>query len=277
MSSSANTTMETSGSDSSSSGVGESSSETGDIATGSSDDGATTSTSTETGDAPIEFPTCDGFLGVGPCESGWLEDECNPYTQDCGEGSKCGFNQADFATDTFLLHAICLPQVGNKAIGEACSYEGGFYVGADDCGPDSWCNNVNHDTMIGECVEQCVCGEMCQTPGTSCQGSGYAPYCGYNCNPLLGDAACPDDWACWPEIGSVTANSAGVFTCKPRYYALPSAPEPACPVGWLVLDGFPCEQLCDPADPVCGEGLECQPLESAGLTCPAVLGACRAP
>jgi hypothetical protein len=36
-------------------------------------------------------------------------------------------------------------------------------------------------------------------------------------------------------------------------------------------------ELCDPADPVCGEDLECQALEPAGLTCPAVLGACRAP
>ncbi|HWB75490.1 MAG TPA: hypothetical protein VG755_11060, partial [Nannocystaceae bacterium] len=167
------------------------SSSTSDASTSSStgvDPSSTDEGSSSTGDEPVMLPSCPPLLLPPPsCQSDWGED-CNPLEQDCPAGQKCGFNEGDLVS-WWNLEATCLNVGGAQAVGEPCSYSGGYYIGDDDCVADAWCNNVDADTLIGECVEFCLCASPCDTPGTFCQQSGFPPYCGYMCNPLLGDDA----------------------------------------------------------------------------------------
>lgn len=220
--------------------------------------------------------TCPAPGGVQGCITPVATAACNPYTQDCAEGSKCAFNDGDLV-DWFFLEETCLPIVGDGAAGEPCSYADGFYLGPDDCGPDAWCNNVDYATMIGECVARCSCDSACEAPGSICQHSGYAPYCGYLCDPLLADAACPEGWYCRPEIGSQTADSAGAFTCKPQYDIPTRVGEPSwCPAGWTRMGSPECVQLCSPdGEFSCDDGFVCNQLEDSPLGfCPIEIGRC---
>jgi hypothetical protein len=218
-------------------------------------------------------PTCPGDFGPWGCESPDHGDACNAYTQDCPGGSKCGFNEGEMY-EWFNLEETCLPIVGAQTVGQPCSYADGFYEGADDCDANSWCNNVDYDTMIGECVEFCRCDEFCGTEGSWCQQTGYAPYCGYLCNPLLDDDACPAGWHCLPEAGSQTPWSTGFFTCKPQY-ATPSEGGNLCPNGFTVLDEGGCVELCSPdGEFPCDDGGPCTELEPVN-TCPASVGYCE--
>jgi len=262
-------------------GEPEGSTSTSTGASTSTSDGETSDDSGSSSDtgASLWEPTCPppgGAAGVAACFN-WWGDACDPLVQDCAAGQKCGFNESD-AFEWWSLAAACMPVVGSQTVGEPCSYAGGFYVGADDCDAGSWCNNVDYATMIGECVELCTCGEACATEGSFCQQSGLPPYCGYTCNPLLGDDACKEGWHCQPEIGSVTEWAIGPFTCKPDY-SIPGEVGPGgwCPNGFTGLaPAWDCVQLCstDGAVP-CPAGFQCNDLPEVGVAyCPALLGRC---
>lgn len=271
--SSGDTTSATTGAESGGSDVGT----TGPVGTAGTGDasgssgGGEGSSGTET-DGPSSGwePTCPGDFGPWGCESPDHGDACNAYVQDCPGGSKCGFNEGDLL-EWFNLEETCLPIIGAQTVGQPCSYSDGFYEGADDCDANSWCNNVDVDTMIGECVEFCRCGEFCGTEGSWCQQTGYAPYCGYLCNPLLDDDACPAGWYCQPEIGSQTEYSTGFYTCKPQYAVSPTTTP--CPNGTSSF-GDGCVELCSPdgAFP-CDDGGPCTELEPVS-TCPSPVGRC---
>lgn len=277
-------TPTTSGESTTSTGPTDTSGTTTTTTDGSSEASSGTSTESTTSDGSDSsttggvdgewMTTCAHPFGGPVCMNPNTAAACNPYTQDCPDGSKCAFNDGDLL-EWFSLEETCLPLVGDKAVGEPCSYADGFYLGADDCGPDSWCNNVDYETMIGECVEQCSCDSACSVPGAICQQSGYASYCGYMCDPLLAEAACPEGWFCLPEIGSVTQDSAGAFTCKPQY-ATPEAPGVTCPPGWSTIESLECTQLCSPdGEFPCDDGFVCNQLEDSPIGfCPVEIGRC---
>jgi hypothetical protein len=272
------------GDDTSGSTAGGSGSSSSGAQTGSTSGDATTgdeseSSGSDTGASQDWVPTCPppGGGALGQCYIPPGGDECNPFLQDCDPGSKCGFNQGE-GTAWFFLAGTCMPVVGQQTVGEPCSYTGGFYFGEDNCDDQSWCNNVDYATMIGECVELCICGDTCDTPGSFCQHSGYPAFCGYLCDPLLGDDACKEGWLCQPEIGSVTQWSAGMFTCKPNY-AIPSEADPGpqpCPNGWVMhqVTGE-CVELCATnGEQPCPAGFACEAHDVLG-TCIQDFGFCE--
>lgn len=263
------TTVGTSSGSSSSTGDASASSESG-VETMSSDE-----ESSSTGDGEPMLPSCPPLLLPLPtCQSDWGED-CNPLQQDCPAGQKCGFNEGDLV-DWWNLEATCLNVGGAQAVGEPCSYSGGYYIGDDDCVADAWCNNVDADTLVGECVEFCLCDSPCDTPGTFCQQSGFPPYCGYMCNPLLGDDACEQGWYCAPEIGSTYYDSPGFFTCKPDYDPPDESWGDPCKNGTSALFDVPgCTQLCstDGTYPCPGDAM-CTGMETLYPACIPDLGAC---
>lgn len=263
------------GSESSSSGS-ETGSSSGDATTGDESE----SSGSDTGASQDWVPTCPPPAdagGLGLCDIPPGGDECNPFLQDCAAGSKCGFNQGE-GSAWFFLAGTCMPVVGQQTVGEPCSYTGGFYFGEDNCDDQSWCNNVDYATMIGECVELCTCGDTCDTPGSFCQHSGYPAFCGYLCDPVLGDDACKEGWLCQPEIGSVTEWSAGMFTCKPDY-SIPSEVDPGpqpCPNGWVMHQvTHNCVELCTTnGEHPCPAGFACEPHDVLG-TCIQDFGFCE--
>lgn len=262
---------------SSSSGA-DSSTSHADTSSGSSEGGSsTTGASMQDIDGFDEWtPTCLGPTGQNQCQSAGLPDDdlCDPYAQDCGPGSKCGFNDNP-NPNGLRLRTECLA-VGTKTVGEPCSYTLGLYEGADECDADGWCNNVDPATGVGVCVGYCDCGLPC--PGGSgmiCDGDGFAtnaPFCTARCNPLLGDDACPQGWHCQPVPTSQSQGWAGLYLCLADYMS------PPCPNGWTTNESNVCQQLCS-TDGVypCDDGAPCTAFEHFTTPCPPLLGLCPPP
>ncbi len=149
-------------------------------------------------------------------------DVCDPFLQNCPAGEKC----VAYASDGASWDAnTCVPVIGEKAPGEACTLDS-LESGIDDCGPDSYC-------FFGTCTA--FCGGDPQLPtcalGSTCliANNGSLNLCMSECDPLLQDCA----------AGSSCVYAMNTFMCIPQSEQI-SDP------------GDPCESLND-----CASGSVC--------------------
>jgi hypothetical protein len=171
--------------------------------TGSSSSASTSSSSTD-GDGDAEV-TDEGSPFVPNSDWGSTFEPCNVFDQDCPEGEKC-VTTLDPAFNIFR----CVPILGDKAVGETCSFDA--KSGSDDCDASSHCWNLEPDEQgveHGECVPMCIGTRddpSCPGQGESCLGFecrifgqvGY-PFCVERCDPVAQD--CGEGKACFFDYG----------------------------------------------------------------------------
>jgi hypothetical protein len=203
-----------------------------------------------TGETPI---VCEHDLGS--------TFECDPWTQDCPEGEKCGPWNNDGSSAP--AGTRCLPVAPDPAgEGEPCTAEN---LWIDDCevgtrcssligwpGPDHVCIR-----LCGGCLDVPECPE-----GSECVSSlAGVPLalnvCIPECNPL--EAACPSGSRCyhWPDDGCEflcgSPTSSPVADGEPCTYINECEPGSACVEATLFGPGCEgeqcCTSFCDPEDP----------------------------
>ena len=156
----------------------------------SSTDTPTDTGSSETSGDPTSPPdTGDPLLDLP-------EGPCDPWQQDCPDGSKC----VPVAENGNFNTSRCVPIGGDQAPGESCVY-GGPSEGTDDCDATGYCwNSVEVDgVLVGECLAFCtgtVDTPMCPE-GSFCSVSaeGSVNLCLPICDPLAQD--CDEGFGCY--------------------------------------------------------------------------------
>ncbi|PRP92650.1 hypothetical protein ENSA5_48320 [Enhygromyxa salina] len=227
----------------------------GDSSTTSAE-GSTTTMTTTTADGdgdPAEGPDGDGdgdtddwggdTWGTPPDVT---NEPCEPLTQDCFPTHKC----VPFATQpgsTFLDANKCMPILGDKSWGEACTLSD-YNEAQDDCDGEGFCWNLewSEGELHGTCVPFCVGSPqdlMCPT-GWGCLFSGAVALCSKQCDPLAQD--CPLDYGCYW--------AGGAFDCA--LTGTPSGPNQACDNYNDCLPGLACVGKalvpgCEGNDPNC--------------------------
>jgi len=204
---------------------------------GSTGSAATTSeATTTTGDATIEATAAATIptTGEGPKPDLPVGGECDLFAQDCAEGTKC--NAWSMDGGIFPDGAKCVP-VGDKLPGEACTLEGKFGDGIDDCAAGSICLDIDGSGMAS-CVSYCsgsMDAPVCADPGSRCSFlfEPTVPLCFPSCDPLIQN--CGEAETCVPNIASL---GAPFFVCMPRVFSdIPGQYGDAC----AALSG------CDPS------------------------------
>lgn len=206
----------------------------------------------------------DGVLVHNKSEDIHGVSECDPWLQDCPDGEKC----VPYASAEDGLDANkCVDIQGDGQAGQACTY-GGAADAHDDCGPGSYCWNVQEvdGVMTGTCAPFCagVPDEAVCEPGSACliANGGSVTLCVEICDPLLQE--------CGPGLGCVWAQDE--FLCAPSQATAlgeacdalgDCAPGLACLAAELVpncADAACCASFCDLAAPSCAQpGTECVP------------------
>jgi hypothetical protein len=130
--------------------------------------GVTTSTAGEPECVP-ELPgleSCKAFI-VAPDLGEVIE--CDTFVQTCNFGEKCTAWSRD--GDGSWDATKCVPVDRNPdPIGAPCTAQGGGVSGVDSCVNGAMCWNVDEQTGMGTCVEQCTCEHahpICLTPNTT--------------------------------------------------------------------------------------------------------------
>ena len=208
--------------------------------------------------------------------------ECDVWAQDCPKGEKCTpwSNDGGPAWNATRCSPVD-PQPGQP--GDPCLVEGSNVSGIDNCALGSMCWLVDPEANAGTCAA--MCGGTFEDPqcadGLSCfvGNSGSLALCLPSCDPLLSN--CADGQGCLPngELGDA-------FVCLPAPSPQVVAPgtcahlggcEPGtvC-VGQDVLSTCEdpqgcCTRWCDPENPICDDGLVCQPIE---IPSPVPIGVC---
>lgn len=230
-----------------------------------------------------------------PSDVGNTSLECDPWRQDCPEGSKC----MPWANDggrswnaTRCSEVIDTPD----REGEPCQVFGTAVGGVDSCDYGSMCYYVDEQSGYGICVPQCmgepdapVCAE-----GSICSiaNDGVLTLCRRRCDPLLQDcaglasclpAAGTDGFACLLDAshgeGGAGTPCEFINACAPGRFCADRSTVPGC-------DGTVgcCSQYCDlgasdPDETCLLDGQACVPWYDEGEA-PAEfadLGACALP
>ena len=235
----------------------------------------TTSGATTTGDgsgdatgagttAPCTFLNCDDMMNV--------MNECDNWAQDCPEGQKC-MPVANNGTNAWNATICVEVKPDPKQPGDECAVEGSGVSGIDSCVKGAMCWDVDTDTGMGVCVEQCTCSldnPVCTTPNTTCTISNNAALviCLPVCDPL-DKGACAD--------GDVCVASDNLFICvldasgdagganDPCEYVNACDPGFLCTNSGVDCGGSGCcTPYCDLESPQCPNGSECMPYYSPG-------------
>jgi hypothetical protein len=252
------TSTSASSSEGSTTGVGSSSS--------TSDAGADESSSS-TGGGFISWP--DGG-STGCAAMSW----CDIWAQDCREdGFKCVPWSADGDDEIEgCVTSRCVEIDSDPVpVGGVCTVVEQAWTGFDDCGPDSFCWDVDPATLQGTCVA--LCGGTQADP--ECTGGlecfvafrEWLTACVPSCEPL--GAACAAGSTCVVADGEASV-------CVPESFGIPSTAgegcyDMGCAHGLACVDadalpecdyGRCCAPLCDPAASDCAEPQPtCTPLE----------------
>lgn len=240
---------------------------------------------TGTGDATTS-PSSTGFFGSsgGTEESTgvgrFIQDpdggggvygiECSVWEQDCARGEKC----VPWANDggDVLNATICRPIVPRgQAAGEPCVVEESPVLGVDDCDANSYCFDVDPQTLAGTCVAFCLGDELepsCADPNQACviENEGSVTFCLDTCDPL--GAGCddarscvavrPETFVCARPGESIVGEDCTQFVdCLPGLSCLQNEDVDAV-----------CTSPCPPLDGVCEPGSSCLPWGEAGLCMP---------
>lgn len=189
------------------------------------------------------------------------DSTCDPWLQDCPEGDKC----VAFASTGENWDANkCVPVSGSGQHGDPCMFADAQQT-VDDCGPDSFCWNVNLDG-VGSCTPFCrgtsdepICGG-----DDSCiiANEGSINLCLQRCDPLLQD--CDGENVCFYDFGGhfvCTFASDGIPTGSPCGFINDCAAGNVCLDAVnlpLCADASCCAAFCDLANPSCAVfGTEC--------------------
>lgn len=224
-------------------------------------------TSSQSGPGPVDI--ADG----GPCDA-----QCDPWRpDDCPLGEKCTAAVC-LGGSTAGDSNICVPILGDKAIGEECNFLGDGLDGLDDCEAEAMCWDQNPETGLGYCVGFCTgtpTAPSCPTPDSVCQlfGDGVLSICYPTCDPLTPDCPNPNS-LCIPDTGDrgfwCTLDASGGFGT----YGTPCNFINSCNHGLICIDATAvpapecaaatgrCSEICDLTNPVCAgapEGQVCVP------------------
>lgn len=194
--------------------------------------------------------------------------ECSFYVEDCPPGDKCmpWANDGGGAWNA----TICRPLANDPGgPGDPCVVEGNGVSGIDDCGRGMMCWDVDQDTLEGYCVPFVRGSEsnpLCEDPFRypSISGSGAIALCLDLCDPLAQDCAegqacyaLNDTFACAPDVsgkrGGLGEQCEFVNVCDAGLVCLGAQALPECESAGC------CTPFCDVTEPVCPEGLECEP------------------
>lgn len=203
----------------------------------------------------------DGNWGIPPDVT---NEPCDPLAQDCFPTHKC-VPYATVPGSTFLDGNKCMPILGDKAWGEACTLSN-FNEAQDDCDGLGFCWDLEwiEGELQGSCVPFCVGTPQNLTcpPGWGCLFSGAIALCAQQCNPLLQD--CPNQYACYWVANAfqcVLTGSLGqdaepcdqVNDCIPGLGCVAQASVPGCPGNAATC----CTPYCDLGTPACPPAREC--------------------
>lgn len=207
-----------------------------------------------------------GFLEDTEASGGVYGVECSIWDQDCADGEKC-VPWANNGSDVWNA-SVCRPvDPDPRADGELCIVESSGVSGIDNCGPESYCFDVDPETLEGTCVAFCGGDEndpSCE-PGLQCvlQNEGVILLCLDACDPF--GEPCSDERGC-------VAASSDVFACvRPGTSLLgePCTQFTNCEAGASCIDVGDGERVCvspcQPAGDPCEAGSTCQPWGDAGV------------
>lgn len=249
----------------------------------SASEGVDTSASTIDGSSADTSSAEDGNWGIPPDVT---NEPCDPLAQDCFPTHKC-VPYATVPGSTFLDGNKCMPILGDKAWGEACTLSN-FNEAQDDCDGLGFCWDLEwvQGELQGSCVPFCVGTPQNLTcpPGWGCLFSGAIALCAQQCNPLLQD--CPNQYACYwvnEAFQCVLTGSLGqdaepcdqVNDCIPGLGCVAKASVPGCPGNAATC----CTPYCELAAPDCPPGRACVAFFDQGEAPPGYesLGICIAP
>lgn len=132
---------------------------TDDVSSSSSGSGSSGGVTTGADATENGSPTSNGCDFVCEPDMGAPLPTCDPFAQACPRGQKCSFAASgpdSVGWDT----ATCVPVTGDGALGEACTIDGDFDSGQDDCALGHMCVAVNEGAPV--CVA--ICGGSWDTP-----------------------------------------------------------------------------------------------------------------
>lgn len=265
---------------------------------------AGSSTSSDGGDVlgpsdepPIPTPDLatlddDGPHGdfIVPPDGGSKNLECDLWTQDCPDGSKCNIWATDGGNAWNATKCTELDPDPDQP-GEPCTVVESGVSGIDSCAIGSLCWNVDPATNTGTCVQFCQGGEanpVCADPTTTCEGRDFS-LCLPLCCPLEQD--CREGDACYPfedtfQCAPDASGDHGRFgdpceylnVCDPGLFCASASSVPGC-------EGSSgcCSRLCDIGMDTCAAldpDLACVPWFAEGHAPPGferVGGCLRAP
>jgi hypothetical protein len=199
--------------------------------------------------------TSAAFLYGLPDTDGSDPMECDVWTQDCPDETKC--MPWDNSGQGMWNATKCTPVSPDPAQpGEPCQVEGSNVSGIDTCALGAVCWHVDPTTNEGVCVAQCVGTEenpACDDPDRVCvvTNNGVLTLCLSPCDPL--DAECPP--------GEVCSASGEAIVCMPKEAdSMGGYTQPCYPDWWPTT---------------CDAGLYCAAPEAV-LPCPDAFGCCTA-
>lgn len=235
----------------------------------------------------------DSSAGCGSADSEG-PGSCDVWAQDCSDGCKCMPYAESGAGYANALK--CTPVVPNAgALGEPCTVAGHPHSGFDSCAEGFLCWNVDPETGLGTCFEQCkgsILEQSCTDANSLCFGdsSGVWYLCLPTCHPL--DRPCPDGEVCTynpldiqyftcaddvsGEVGQAFDVCEYANACDPGLSCVNAALAEECDQR---MNGC-CLPFCDVAAPDCpGVGQECLPWYEDGMALPGYedLGVCGVP
>ncbi|MBL8946957.1 MAG: hypothetical protein JNK45_27545 [Myxococcales bacterium] len=241
----------------------------------------TTASADESSEGHLFIMVPDG----GPCFTHCVDIQCDLWSQDCPDGSKCAPWADDGGDQWNASECIDLDPTPAQP-GEPCTIAGAPASGDDDCDISALCWDVDPGTGLGTCVPFCGGSEanpMCEGD-TSCwiANDGVLILCLPTCDPLAptcGDGsscvANGDAFFCLPSERVAQAYDAACeewLGCGTGLVCAGAGSTPNC-------DASCCTALCDLATPMCPDqdaGQSCVPYFAAGTEPPGLenVGVC---
>lgn len=214
------------------------------------------------GDGDPDDEWGDDTWGIPPDVT---NEPCDPLAQACFPTHKC-VPFASQPNSSFWDANKCMPIIGDKAWGEACTLDS-YSNAQDDCDGEGFCWKLqwSEGQLHGVCVPFCVGSPQNLTcpVGWGCLFSGAIALCSKQCDPLIQD--CPQDYGCYWSGGgfdcALTASPAGPMQacddyndCLPGLACVEKTLVPGCQGN----DPSCCTQWCDLDEPdPCGPPLSC--------------------
>lgn len=196
---------------------------------------------------------------------------CDPWVQDCPEGTKC----APYNSDNMGIwdENHCVPLASDpKLPGDSCTMEDNKFSGQDNCAVGSMCFDVDANTLKGVCVEMCTGSPNspeCSDIADVCTIFPPLILCLPGCHPLM--PGCADGEVCVPLQSDFIcvytpfppmepgAECTDHVQCGPGNFCTDATHVPGCATGKC------CTEFCDLKAPACSLAMQtCVPYFKAG-------------